>query len=253
MKGLTMLESQFDAFNGVIISATRFSHSETDFNKQLNALIVDSHSEGKQLIWLTLDIAQSFLIKSATDKGFVFHNCLEDQLTLILRLIDNAYAPFRATYSIGAGAIVINDNNEILIIRERLASGLGYKLPGGHIELGEKIAEAIVREVYEETGILTEFKTIQGLATKHPYRFSKSNMYIICSLKALSSEINIQDTHEIIDAKWLDIDSYLNDPTHSPFNRQLIGLLRNVQGLKQVEVDHNQGAHKKHEFFCIEE
>ena len=246
-----MLEFQFDAFNGVIISATKFSHAESDFSKQLNQLIVDANSEGKQLIWLTLDISQSFLIKSATDQGFVFHNCLEDQLTLILRLIDNAYAPFTATYSIGAGAIVINDNNEILIIRERLATGSGYKLPGGHIELGEKIAEAIVREVYEETGILTEFNSIQGLATKHPYQFSKSNMYIICSLKALSSQINIQDTQEIIDAKWLDIDTYLSDQTHAPFNRQLLGLLKNAQGLKQVAIENNTGPHKKQEFFCF--
>ena len=84
-----MLDYQFDAFNGVIISATKYDHSEMDFNQQLNLLIAHANDEGKQLMWLTLDISQSFLIKSATDKGFVFHNCLENQLTLILRLIDN--------------------------------------------------------------------------------------------------------------------------------------------------------------------
>lgn len=43
----------------------------------------------------------------------------------------------------------INSNNEILLA----SSAGGYQLPGGHVEDGEKINEAIFREMKEETGI----------------------------------------------------------------------------------------------------
>ncbi|WP_408622505.1 NUDIX domain-containing protein [Celerinatantimonas yamalensis] len=41
----------------------------------------------------------------------------------------------------------------------------GYRLPGGHIELGEKIETAIIREALEKTGVQAEFQSILGFTT----------------------------------------------------------------------------------------
>ena len=160
-----------------MIDKQHLTDSTSQFSEQFNEILALAKNQGKQLIWFSLSIQQSALIKVLTDAGFVFHNCLEDEITLILRIKEAAYAPFVATHSIGAGALIFNDQQQVLVIREKLATHSGFKLPGGHIELGEKISEAIVREVFEETGIHSEFVGIQGLGSKKVFRFGKSNIY----------------------------------------------------------------------------
>lgn len=57
-----------------------------------------------------------------------------------------------------AAALVINDN-KILLIREEEGSGhlTGvYGIPGGHVDEGETEIETAVRELKEETGLITK-------------------------------------------------------------------------------------------------
>jgi len=51
------------------------------------------------------------------------------------------------------GAVAVDDD-ELLLIRRSRPPGAGYwSLPGGRVEVGETIAEAVVRELAEETGV----------------------------------------------------------------------------------------------------
>ena len=54
------------------------------------------------------------------------------------------------------GAFILNDNNEILLMVSPKWDNQ-YTVPGGHIEIGETIAETVVRETKEEIGIDIEF------------------------------------------------------------------------------------------------
>lgn len=49
-------------------------------------------------------------------------------------------------------AIVINDQHEILLI-ERKNKPHGWALPGGFVDIGESVENAVSRELKEETGI----------------------------------------------------------------------------------------------------
>lgn len=244
-----MIIHKFDNYNGVVINRQHLTDSTIQFTEQFNRLLLMIKSEEKQLIWFSLSIQQSAFIKILTNAGFVFHNCLEDEITLILRLKEDAYAPFVPTHSIGAGALIINNKQQVLVIREKLATHAGFKLPGGHVELGEKISEAIVREVYEETGIRSEFLGIQGFGSKKVFRFGKSNIYFLCRLKALNKRINIHDTDEIAEAKWCDIDELINDDTNSFFIREIVKTLQDEQGFQLVDLAENSGVHEKQEVF----
>ena len=244
-----MLIYQFDDYNGVALEQQQLPDSISKFSEKFNALLTLAKQEEKQLVWFTLSIQQSAYIKVLTDAGFVFHNCLEDEITLILRIKPNAYAPFVPTHSIGAGALIFNEKQQVLMVRERLLNHIGFKLPGGHIELGEKISTAIVREVFEETGIHSEFVGIQGFASKEKFRFGKPNIYFLCRLHALSTEINIQDTDEIEEARWCDVQEYINDENNRLFNKEIVEYLQHEQGLRLIALDSDSGPYRKHEVF----
>ena len=244
-----MLNYQLDDYNGIVIDKQALTMSAGEFSEQCDTLLLLAKAQSKQLIWFSLSIQQSAFISILTDAGFVFHNCLEDEITLILRLKPDAYAPFVPTHSIGAGAIIFNEQNQILVIREKMATHIGFKLPGGNIELGERVSEAIVREVFEETGIHSEFIGIQGFASKKVFRFGKSNIYFLCRLKALTTKIDIQDIDEIAEAKWCDMTEFVNDQSNSFFVRDLVKELQHAPGLQLVELADNSGPHQKHEVF----
>ena len=54
---------------------------------------------------------------------------------------------------VGVGAIAVRDD-ALLMVRRGHGPGAGeWSVPGGHVEMGETLHEAIVREVAEETGL----------------------------------------------------------------------------------------------------
>ncbi|WP_443112456.1 NUDIX domain-containing protein [Dehalobacter sp. DCM] len=58
-------------------------------------------------------------------------------------------------YSLGVGGVVLKDGKALLIQRANNPGKGRWTIPGGYVEQNEKIADAAVREVREETGILT--------------------------------------------------------------------------------------------------
>ena len=54
---------------------------------------------------------------------------------------------------VGVGAIVV-ENGKILLVKRAFDPGAGkWSVPGGLVELGEKLSEACIREAEEETGL----------------------------------------------------------------------------------------------------
>ena len=55
---------------------------------------------------------------------------------------------------VGVGAVILNDNNEILLLLRKKSPEIGsWTIPGGTVEFGERIEDALIREVEEELGI----------------------------------------------------------------------------------------------------
>ena len=57
------------------------------------------------------------------------------------------------THIIAAAGIVINEKDEVLMVK---ANHGGWVFPGGQVEVGENVIDAVKREVMEETGVEIE-------------------------------------------------------------------------------------------------
>lgn len=66
-------------------------------------------------------------------------------------------------YRVSVKAIIRNDNNEVLVVKE---NGSQWSLPGGGIDHKESVHDALKRELYEEALIDTPFtETLLDTAT----------------------------------------------------------------------------------------
>ncbi|WP_248514175.1 NUDIX hydrolase [Sporosarcina sp. NCCP-2222] len=70
----------------------------------------------------------------------------------------NTYTP--AKHFVSAATIVLNEQNEILLIK---GPRRGWEMPGGIVEEGESLKEAAIRETKEEAGIEIEVIKFCGI------------------------------------------------------------------------------------------
>ncbi len=72
------------------------------------------------------------------------------------------------THQISVFAIIRDDAGRVLLSR-RTDNGW-FNLPGGKVEPGESVVEALIREVWEETGLIVQVDQLIGLYTKRKKR-----------------------------------------------------------------------------------
>ena len=241
-----MLQVDEDLYNGLIIASNSIALEATEFKISLVSLQKRAKEEKKNLLWLDLTTKQNQHISIALELGFEFHNCEAHRATLTYRVKEDAYIPVAPSHTIGVGAVVINEKNELLMVRDRIhTSSSIYKIPGGMLEHGDKLSDGVIREVWEETGIKSKLIKMVSLLNSYPYRFNKSNMYIVFHLEALSSQIDVIDTHEIEEAIWMPLEEFFAHEKMSDFQKKLVRMTLEHEGLSMEEY-HSLIRHQKH-------
>ncbi|HEY8042551.1 MAG TPA: NUDIX domain-containing protein [Polyangiaceae bacterium] len=72
--------------------------------------------------------------------------------------------PPQAEPVVAVGAVVLDGAGRVLLVRRGRAPGAGrWTLPGGRVEPGETLGEAVVREVREETALATRVVCALGV------------------------------------------------------------------------------------------
>jgi len=67
---------------------------------------------------------------------------------------------------VGVGVMLVRDN-KLLLVKRKYDPDSGYwSIPGGHLELGERVKDAAIREAEEETGFKTRVTKLAGIIDK---------------------------------------------------------------------------------------
>ncbi|MCF6409698.1 NUDIX hydrolase [Pseudalkalibacillus salsuginis] len=104
---------------------------------------------------------------------------------------------FNDTFRFGAHAIIFNSESHVLLLK-RTYGNKGWSLPGGSVEPGETIHQALFRECREELGIEVQDVVLTGV-----YYHSVLNTQAAifrCSIPK-DAEINLSSEHS--DYKWM--------------------------------------------------
>jgi 8-oxo-dGTP diphosphatase len=221
---LTIFDSTRNVFGGYTIEPDNLPDNAVEFSAMLANSIALWKKAGGKLVWLEIPVDKSILIPVAVKAGFYFHHTENNKLMLTLRLQQDAFIPRFATHYIGAGGVVLNSSQELLVICEKVHSVHRphyYKLPGGALLPREHLVDGVIREVYEETGIRTKFQSLMCFRHWHGYRYGKSDIYFICRLQPLTFQIAMQES-EIEECLWMPVEEYLNLDSVGVFNKRVV-------------------------------
>ncbi len=109
-----------------------------------------------------------------------------------------------AKAAIIAGAVIRDSNGQYLMVQERkaLAHGL-WCFPGGHVDEGETLQQAAIRETQEEVGFDVEIIDPKPILVSHIAKVSHEYHAFLATITSGKLKVDYDD---LLDAKWLSLD-----------------------------------------------
>ena len=109
---------------------------------------------------------------------------------------------------VGVGGVVVRDGRALLVRRATPPLQGEWSIPGGMLELGEKLREGVAREVEEETGLKVEaaevldvfdsiFTDPEGKTQYH---------YVLIDYLCLVESGQLQAASDVSEVRWADLD-----------------------------------------------
>jgi 8-oxo-dGTP diphosphatase len=134
---------------------------------------------------------------------------------------------------LGVAAVIWNDRQEVLLIRRTKEPRKGqWSLPGGKVEFGESLEDAVRREVREETGLEIALLGLAGVAeTFLDASVEAANVHFVLldySARVISGEAVAAS--DAADATWFSREQIAELPLWSEAQRIIAQSARDVWG-----------------------
>lgn len=139
-------------------------------------------------------------------------------------------------FNVRVYGLLVNERNEILISDEQSGGRIFSKFPGGGLELGEGLIDALKREFMEECN--TEVEVLEHLYTTDFYEQSSFNdsqilsiYYLISVLKPLEIQFKTKafdfDEGSLQSFRWLPLDQLTNADLTFKTDQTVVQILKN--------------------------
>lgn len=132
----------------------------------------------------------------------------------------------RPLFQVFSAAIIFDDQKRIFLVKLTYQRFHPWGLPGGGVEYGESAVDAVIREVWEETGVHVEVEKLLLNKTFAPDKFA---MYYLCTIKSGV----FQPSDEVGEYGYFTLDQL---PDVRPRDYSLINEIYEVMGFKEHEL-----------------
>ncbi len=127
-----------------------------------------------------------------------------------LRRVLHFYWRFTRAMTLGVRALVVDDKGRIFLVKHSYVAG--WHLPGGGVEFGETLVEAVTRELQEEGNIqVTELPRPHGMFFND--RVSRRDHVALFVVRAFRQDAAPVPNHEIVAHGFFSLDELPNDTT----------------------------------------
>ena len=111
---------------------------------------------------------------------------------------------------VGVGAVIV-DEGKLLLVKRGVEPGKGkWSIPGGAVELGEKVRDAVVREAEEESGLKVEIVIDRPLDTVDNIMMDENKRlqyhYVLLQFLIRPKSGTPKSGGDVLDAKWVSLD-----------------------------------------------
>lgn len=137
------------------------------------------------------------------------------------------------------GAVIFNPEGKVLLCKSHKWNDQ-YVIPGGHIELGEKMEDALRREILEETGLnIYDIKLISLKESVYSDTFHEKKHFIFIDYRCKTDSSNVQLNDEADSYKWVNLEEIENYDLGGFVKELLIKIKNEKKSKYNVEIFYN--------------
>lgn len=130
----------------------------------------------------------------------------------------------KKVYKVRATGVLI-ENNSLLLVKQKLSNNKNWSLPGGRVEPGETLEQALIREMKEETGL--DVEPVRMLYVCDVEASANTVLHITFLTKRIGGEITLPtnefDENPIHDVRFIPIDKL----TEYGISEKFVELIKN--------------------------
>jgi len=108
-------------------------------------------------------------------------------------------------------AALVQQQDRFLMVEERASGGVVFNQPAGHLEDGESLAEAVIRETLEETAWTVEPLAVTGVYLWQNPANGKTFLRVAFAVRCLQHDSKRELDEGILRTMWMSRDDLLAD------------------------------------------
>jgi len=129
--------------------------------------------------------------------------------------------------------LILIDGNRILLLRQTKPNGGNYSLVGGTVETFEFAKETLIRESYEEAGIVLDAAALELVHVLHKRASYQHRIVMYFKARYWAGEAASKELKKFSSAEWCDVNRLPHNLT--PTVRQVLKAYRANQLYSEME------------------